>query len=155
MQYYQSTPIPEMKPLKLYIIPDRFRRIENLHIFFWLLKDISWAMLWRPVGLVMFVPTIVFAVLITIQTRKLISEFYHNLAIVCWIIANGYWMIAEFFWPNDEYLRKYTAIPFGVGIFFILVYYLVISPRDKKKEKLITINLDVSETTLKLAKQHQ
>jgi len=146
-------PTPEMSKLKMYTIPDRFRRIENLHIMFWLLKDISWAMLWKPVGLVMFIPTIVFAVLITFQTRNLVSEFYHNLAIVFWILANGYWMIAEFFWPDDDYLRNYTAIPFSIGIFFILLYYLVVLPRVKKKEKMVTISIEVSESTLKLAKE--
>ena len=41
----------EMSKLKMYTIPDRFRRTENMHIIFWLVKDISWAMLWKPIGL--------------------------------------------------------------------------------------------------------
>lgn len=142
-----------MSSLKMYIIPGRFRRIENLHIIFWLLKDISWAMLWKPVGLIMFIPTIVFAALITFQTRKLASEFYHNLAIVFWIIANGYWMIAEFFWSDLDSLRYYAAIPFSIGIILISVYYLIVLPGEKKKEKFVTISLEVSETTLKLARE--
>ena len=28
-----------------YAIPSRYRRLENLHIVFWLFKDISWCML--------------------------------------------------------------------------------------------------------------
>lgn len=140
-----------MSSLKMYSIPDRFRRIENLHIVFWLLKDISWAMLWKPIGLAMFVPTIVVATLITWQTRKLASELYHNLAIVFWITANGYWMIVEFFWPDLDHLRYYAAIPFSIGIFFIAAYYLLILPREKKREKLVTITVEVSEKTVKLA----
>jgi len=135
----------------MYTIPDRFRRIENMHIIFWLVKDISWAMLWKPIGLIMFIPTLTLAILISWQTRKLLSEFYHNLAIVFWITANGFWMIAEFFWPNLDNLRYYTAIPFGIGIIFIAAYYLIILPREKEKEKLVTISVEVSETTLKLA----
>ena len=134
----------------MYTIPDRFRRTENMHIIFWLLKDISWAMLWKPIGLIMFIPTLTIAILISWQTRKLLSEFYHNLAIVCWITANGFWMITEFFWPNHDYLRYYTAIPFSIGIIFIAAYYLIILPREKK-EKLVTISVEVSETTLQLA----
>jgi len=129
----------------MYSIPDRFRRIENLHIVFWLLKDISWAMLWKPIGLAMFVPTISVAILITWQTRKLISEFYHNLAIVCWIIANGYWMITEFFWPDADYLRYYASIPFSVGIIFISAYYIIILPAERRKQTLVTIPVDVPE----------
>ena len=84
----------------MYAIPERFRKIENLHIVFWLLKDVSWALFWRPIGLLMLVPTLSVAFLITWQTRKLKSELFHNLAIVFWICANGFWMITEFFWPE-------------------------------------------------------
>ncbi len=127
-----------MDQLKIYSIPDRFRRLENLHIVFWLVKDISWAMLWRPIGLLMFIPTLFIAALITWQNRHVKAELFHNLAIFFWITANGYWMISEFFWANLDYLRYYAAIPFSVGIFFIATYYLVIAPREKKKEKLVT-----------------
>lgn len=136
----------------MYSIPDRFRRIENMHIVFWLIKDISWAMLWKPIGLLMFIPTISVAMLITWQTRKLKSEWYHNMAILFWISANGYWMIVEFFWPTVETLRYYAAIPFSIGILFIAVYYFIILPREKKNEKLVSITVEVSETALQLAK---
>ena len=136
----------------MYSIPDRFRRIENMHIVFWLIKDISWAMLWKPIGLLMFFPTISVAMLITWQTRKLKSEWYHNMAILFWISANGYWMIVEFFWPTVETLRYYAAIPFSIGILFIAVYYFIILPREKKNEKLVSITVEVSETALQLAK---
>ena len=79
--------------MKMYCIPDKFRRIENLHILFWLMKDVSWAMLWKPIGLVMIVPTISVALLITWQTRKIKAELFHNLAVVFWIIANALWMV--------------------------------------------------------------
>lgn len=136
----------------MYSIPDRFRRIENMHIVFWLIKDISWAMLWKPIGLLMFIPTISVAMLITWQTRKLKSEWYHNMAILFWISANGYWMIVEFFWPAIETLRYYAAIPFSIGILFIGVYYFMVLPREKKNEKLVSITVEVSETALQLAK---
>ena len=48
--------------------------------------------------------------------------------------------------------RIQAAIPFGIGIIFIASYYLFILPRDKRKEKLVTISVEVSETTLKLAR---
>lgn len=124
-----------MSETTIYSIPARFRRTENLHILFWLLKDISWAMVWKPIGLAMLAPTIFVAVMITWQTRHLKAELYHNLAIVCWISANGFWMIAEFWGRNDgEELRPWTAIPFSIGLFFILAYYLVILPKERKKK---------------------
>lgn len=142
-----------MSSPQLYSIPARFRKIENLHIVFWLLKDVSWALFWRPIGLAMLIPTIAVAIMITYQTRKLASELFHNLAIVFWISANGFWMITEFFWPEKEYLRYYTAIPFSIGLIFIGIYYLIILPREKKKEKLVTISVDVPESTIKAAEK--
>lgn len=141
-----------MANLKMYCIPDRFRKSENLHIAFWLLKDISWAMLWKPIGVAMLAPTLILAIIITIRTRKLKSEFFHNLAVVFWITANGYWMIAEFFWSDHDYLRYYSAIPFVIGIICIAYYYLVELPREKKTEKLVSITIDVPETVVQLAK---
>jgi hypothetical protein len=121
--------------MKMYCIPDKFRRIENLHILFWLMKDVSWAMLWKPIGLVMIVPTISVALLITWQTRKIKAELFHNLAVVFWIIANALWMVLEFTGYDEQY-RKYTAIPFFTGLIFIGTYYLYILPREKRREKI-------------------
>lgn len=133
----------------MYSIPERFRKIENLHIIFWLIKDLSWAMLWKPLGLFMFLPTITVAVVITWQTRKLKAELFHNLAVVCWIMANGYWMIVEFLEAPD-YFRYYTAIPFSIGILFIASYYIFILPAEKNA-KTVMMNIEVPEDTLKLA----
>ena len=120
-------PITNKKPMAanedLYQIPSRFRKIENLHIVFWLLKDLAWAMLWRPLGLIMIVPTIGAALLITWQTRHIKSELLHNIAVVFWILANGYWMITEFY-STDDSLRYYAVIPFSIGIIVITYYYV-------------------------------
>jgi hypothetical protein len=124
---------------KMYCIPDRFRRTENLHILFWLVKDVSWAMLWKPIGVFMIIPTISVAILITWQTRKIKSELFHNLAVTFWICANALWMILEFT-GNDDHYRKFTAIPFSIGLFFIAAYYLVILPKERRKEKQLALS---------------
>lgn len=136
-----------MADTKIYSIPAKFRRTENLHILFWLMKDICWAMLWKPLGVAMLAPTLLVAIVITWQTRHLIAELFHNLAITFWICANGYWMIVEFM-GKDEQLRNYTAIPFGIGLFFIVTYYLVILPREKRKEKAAPVAVEVATETL-------
>jgi hypothetical protein len=121
-----------------YRIPLRFRRMENLHIIFWLFKDLSWCLLWKPLGLIMILPTLYFAIHILIQTRRMISEFCHNLAVVFWITANAYWMITEFlgmednkafagistFGLNDISYKNLAVIPFGMGIAVLVYYYL-------------------------------
>ena len=107
-----------------YSIPRKFRIAENMHIVFWLVKDMSWALKFRMLGVAMFIPTLLLALLITWQTRNIRSELYHNLAVTCWIIANGFWMICEFFWEELDYLRYFTAIPFSIGLLFVAYYYV-------------------------------
>ena len=81
----------------MYVIPNRYRKMENLHIVFWLFKDISWCMTWRVLGIAMIIPTLFVAIVIAWRTRQFKSELAHNLAIAFWISANSLWMISEFF----------------------------------------------------------
>ena len=105
-----------------YSIPLRYRKMENLHIVFWLLKDISWCMVWKPLGILMIFPTLIIAISIAIRSRKYMSELTHNVAIVFWICANSYWMISEFAGFDSNiffgiYTYKHLAvIPFGIGL---------------------------------------
>ena len=115
----------------LYQIPARYRKTENLHIVFWLIKDLSWAMLWKPLGLIMIIPTIGAALIITWQTRNIKSELLHNIAVIFWILANAYWMVTEFFSKNDN-LRYYAIIPFSLGIIVIAYYYLWLRFSERK-----------------------
>ena len=120
-----------------YNIPLRYRKMENLHIVFWLFKDISWCMIWRPLGIAMIFPTLIIAIVIAWRTRQYMSELCHNVAITVWIVANSYWMISEFlhfdtlvFYGTITY--KYLAIiPFSIGIFLLAYYYLVWKPMHK------------------------
>ena len=120
-----------------YSIPIRYRKMENLHILFWLFKDISWCMLWQPLGIAMVCPTLIIAIIITIRTRQLVSEVCHNLAIVFWITANSYWMISEFFEFDTlpvygDITYKYVAIiPFATGILILAYYYLLWKPTHR------------------------
>ena len=92
-------------------------------------------MLWKPLGMVMIVPTIGAALLITWQTRQIKSEFLHNLAVDFWIFANAYWMITEFYSTNES-LRYYTIIPFAIGLIIITYYYLIVRPKEKRAIQL-------------------
>ena len=118
-----------------YHIPIRYRKMENLHIVFWLFKDVSWCMVWRPLGIVMIFPTLIISILIAWRTRQYMSELCHNLAITIWISANSYWMISEFTGFDtrplfDQYTFKHLAlIPFGIGVLILAFYYLYWKPR--------------------------
>lgn len=126
-----------------YQIPLKFRKMENLHIVFWLFKDISWCMVWRPLGIAMIFPTLIIAIIIAIRTRQYVSEICHNMAIVFWISANSFWMISEFFKFDTvkvygDITYKYLAIiPFGIGILILAYFYLIWKPLHPEKEETL------------------
>jgi hypothetical protein len=127
-----------MKEKSVYAIPARFRKIENLHILLWLIKDMCWALNFKWVAAIMIIPTLAVALLITVQTKKMRSELYHNLAIMFWITANCTWMVGEFFgWDENLYgkygLRQFAVVPFAIGLSIIGYYYLSSLWRNKNE----------------------
>src|SRR4026207_2069092 len=129
----------------LYSIPARYRKLENLHIVFWLFKDISWCMIWKELGIIMIIPTLSVAIYIAYRTRQLRSELAHNLAVAFWISANSYWMISEFFGFDEAqvvgpYQGKHIAmIPFIIGVLILAWYYLVQRPKEVRSEQTVTM----------------
>lgn len=101
---------------------NKIRKFENFHIFLWLLKDTSWLMELRALGIFMIFPTLGFAFYITWRTYKNTAEFLPNLAVIFWVCANSYWMITEFFGMESE-LKIYALIPFSLGLACIVTYY--------------------------------
>jgi hypothetical protein len=128
-----------------YVIPARYRQMENMHILFWLVKDISWCLVWKPLGLAMIVPTLLAAVVIARRTRDVKSELAHNLAVIFWIVANSYWMISEFFYFDETRVwhhitgKDLAVIPFGIGIVILVYYYLVVKPREVARAEVATL----------------
>ena len=88
---------------------------------------------WRTLGLILILPTIFISVFISYKTRKE-HEFFINLAITIWIMANSYWMCCEF--VGHVELKNYAAIPFGFGFISTAIFYLKKSklPSDEKPE---------------------
>jgi hypothetical protein len=135
----------QVKKENQYIIPARYRRLENLHIVFWLFKDISWCMNWKELGIIMVIPTLSVAIYISYRTRKITSELAHNLAVAFWISANSYWMISEFFGFDETpiwngYEGKHLAmIPFLIGVIILAWYYIIQRTKESKAEKVVTM----------------
>jgi hypothetical protein len=125
---------------ELYNIPTTYRKMENLHIVFWLFKDIAWCMGWRPLGVIMIIPTIIISIIIAWRTRKIVSELCHNIAITVWISANSFWMCSEFFGIDNHIVlgnitvKQLAMIPFVTGVLILAYYYLIYKPRHKEEE---------------------
>lgn len=129
----------------LYTIPARYRRMENSHILFWLLKDISWCLGWKITGMVMILPTLIISLIVAWRTRAIAAELAHNLAISLWITANSYWMIAEFYAFDEKIVfagleaRYLAMIPFLAGVAILAHYYFIRYPRERKDETVIEL----------------
>ncbi len=108
------------KPYKMNLL-DKIRKLENSHIVFWLLKDMCWMLELKVLGAIMIIPTLFLCVWIAIKTFKT-NELFINLAILCWISANSFWMMMEFF--NHSIYKNYAAIPFGLGFLFVGIFFV-------------------------------
>lgn len=109
----------------------KIRGTENLHILLWLIKDLCWIQEWKMMGTFMFFPTFGVALWLTWNSRKIYSEFIHNVAVTFWILANTTWMIGEFF--LDNYTKPLAATFFIVGLLALSVYYV---PKLWKRENI-------------------
>ena len=101
------------------------RRYENLHIAFWLVKDACWCLLFKPLGMLMIIPTLYVAIDITWRSRNVRMDLFHNIAITLWICANATWMTGEFFF--EDHLRPYAMVFFTLGLIVIAYYYLFLA----------------------------
>lgn len=128
-----------------YSIPKRFRIMENLHIVFWIIKDMSWCMGWKVLGIAMIVPTLLVAIFISWRTRQIHSELAHNLAVAFWISANSTWMIMEFIKQDGIIFfgwltgKQLAMIPFVIGFLILLRYYLIQLPREIRLKRITTL----------------
>ncbi len=125
--------VSQQESKELYVVPAKFRKMENQHILFWLVKDLCWCLLFKPLGMIMIAPTLLVAIWIAWKNRHIAAELAHNVAIAVWIMANSLWMVAEFY-AVDEQVKPYCIIPFSLGILILLYYYLIYAPMQRRKE---------------------
>ena len=94
------------------------RLIENFHVLLWLIKDMCWAMEFKLLGSIMILPTL-FAAIWILKITKEQDEFWVNLAVLFWILANSTWMLVEFFQTGS----KYYCLPFFICGFISFALY--------------------------------
>ena len=123
-----------------YTSPNKYRKMENLHIVFWIIKDISWCLFWKPLGILMIIPTLLISIVIMYNTRKMVSELCHNIAITVWIMANSYWMVSEFLGFDEHIIygtiiyKHLALIPFFTGVLALAYYYLYWKFKNPEQE---------------------
>ncbi len=101
----------------------KIRDIENLHILLWIIKDASWVMMFKPLGMIMIIPTVSVAVYLTVKSWPDLKERLHNLAVCGWIMANSTWMVGEFYF--EDHWRMGALSFFVAGLLCIGWWYVV------------------------------
>jgi len=97
------------------------KKLENLHVGLWLLKDASWCEEWVKVGMMVALPTLVLAVKIAWERRRDAEDLVHNVAVCLWLCANVVWMIGEFFF--DDGTRAIAKVFFFAGLALLVGFY--------------------------------
>ena len=126
-----------------YNIPIAYRKMENLHIVFWLFKDIAWCLSLKLLGVTMIIPTMAISIIIAWRTRKIVSELCHNIAITVWISANSFWMCTEFFGVDHLVVfgtitvKHLAMIPFVTDVIILAYYYLWYKPRHQDEAQTL------------------
>ncbi|MFN5621160.1 MAG: hypothetical protein ACK478_07650 [Flavobacteriales bacterium] len=100
----------------------RLNRFDNLHILFWLIKDMSWCLMSKTVGTLMIIPTVAVALIILYRSREHLSSFIHNLSVLFWIAANSLWMLGEMYCADCT--KPYAIWIFVGGTSILLGFYL-------------------------------
>lgn len=107
----------------------KVKRLENFHVFLWLMKDVSWCNTWIKFGVFAAVPTLGLQIYIAWLTRKNFVEFIHNIAVCLWLCANITWMVGEFLFNGgddwfDIHMIWLPDIFFFCGIGIVGLFYL-------------------------------
>ena len=104
------------------------KKLENLHVAFWLAKDYARCSTTKWLGLAMVLPTILVAAKIARDSRHDDEDFAHNLAVCCWMGANITWMVGEFYF--DDSTRHIAKIFFYAGIAVLFLHYAITGTRS-------------------------
>ena len=126
-----------------YNTPIKYRKMENLHIVFWLFRDIAWCLSLTLLAIVMIIPTLTICIIIAYRTRNIFSELAYNLAITVWITANSFWMCSEFFGVDhlivygNITVKHLAMIPFVTGVLILGYYYLIYKPSHKEENSTL------------------
>lgn len=107
---------------------DRIRKIENLYVVCWLMKDMCWMLAFKYLALFMILPTILLAVYVLVLSKKSMINLSVNISMICWIAANSAWMIHDFYMIIPIEVSK---VLFSTGIVTMLMYIWLVFVQPK------------------------
>jgi hypothetical protein len=82
-----------------------FRQYENLHMYFWLAKDLCWNRSNLILWFVMLVPAVFLAAdffFISAFCKNSVVDTVHYATIFLWVLGNATWALGEFFFIDHD-----------------------------------------------------
>lgn len=107
------------------------RGAENVHIYLWIAKDLSWTQDWEVTSMLFGVAALAWCGLLLYHAiaDKNSEEVYQWVAFFLWLSANFVWMYGEVYNGDDDYVLSKAGIMMQVRRFLCII----------KKVKLLSI----------------
>ena len=105
---YDTTGLPPRWPMFF----KTWREYENIHILFWLGKDVAWINLIPSMWVIFLVPTFGIAwdmVFVTFWKKHLMIDHAHNVTILIWVMANAIWA-----GDGDDFVHTHSTHPLNL-----------------------------------------
>lgn len=120
------------------------RHIENIHIYFWILKDLGW-LLDNPYVSITFgiLSLLILMILFYINTNY--EELYFICVTFIWLFSNFIWMVGDVLQYDTKVYQFICSCGMTLGICLIACYYvmlldLTIFSPEKERTELYTLN---------------
>lgn len=91
--------------------------LDNMHFPLWILKDMAWMLGFGWVSLILAIPTISISIILILYTIEI--ERKQNIILLCWLLANTFWMSHELFGLNT---KNVSVGLFIIGIIVAMTY---------------------------------
>mmetsp|Transcript_8978 Transcript_8978/g.8017 ORF Transcript_8978/g.8017 Transcript_8978/m.8017 type:complete len:406 (+) Transcript_8978:12-1229(+) len=113
------------------------RGAESLHLYLWVLKDLSWTQDWFVCGHIFGILAVLWSCFLLYRAYEYrnIKEFWTNIGQFLWLFANLWWMSGElhdFSYPQSEKWYDKRTIEAGyimeTALIWLAIYYLFIKP---------------------------
>ncbi len=110
-KYDRAGLVPRLK----FLFPS-WRDYENIHIFFWLGKDVAWNGLIQPMWVIFVIPTFLVAldfVITSLFNKYTVIDHAHYVSVMLWVMGNAIWACGELWFANYDDAYSLTSHGFG------------------------------------------
>jgi hypothetical protein len=119
------------------------RGCENVHIYFWICKDLGWIFGNKNVGMTFGTLALIWIIVLIFShySEKNYEDIYFILPTFLWLFGNYLWMTGNLLYNSDVYRFPASCIMM-TGIVLIIFYFAFL----KKKKYFISDQVDSNQT---------